>query len=110
MHRTIMYAGVPMRNLLCLVVPVVLLCARTQAQLTGQPRGWLVIEGGSFPMNAVVAAKFRELVGGEDSKVLVVPTALADADMKPESSTDGAKPPGDLFGIRNLEVFNTHDR
>ena len=61
-------------------------------------------------MNPVVAEKFRELIGGADSKVLVVPTAMADSELSPELSTDGNKGAGEFMGLRNYEVFNTHDR
>jgi cyanophycinase len=73
---------------------------------TGEPRGWLVIEGGSYPVNPVVAEKFRELIGGADAKVLLVPTAMADSELTPELNASAAK---DL-GLRNYEVFNTHDQ
>lgn len=73
---------------------------------TDEPRGWLVIEGGSYPVNPVVAERFRELVGGADAKVLLVPTAMADSEVTPELNASAAR---DL-GLRNYEVFNTHDR
>ena len=61
-------------------------CARRPAiapsAITDEPRGWLVIEGGSYPVSPVVAAKFRELVGGADAKVLFSPTAMADSEMR----------------------------
>ena len=75
-----------------------------------EPRGWLVIEGGSFPTYPAVAEKFRELIGGADSKVLLVTTALADSEMTVESRTDGARGTGEFMGLRNYEIFNTHDR
>src|SRR5256885_4839310 len=71
-----------------------------------QGLGWLVIEGGSYPVNPVVAARFRELVGGSDVKVLLVPTAMADSETNAELNASGAR---DL-GIRNYEILNTHDR
>jgi cyanophycinase len=71
-----------------------------------EPRGWLVIEGGSYPVNPVVAEKFRELSGGPDAKVLFVPTAMADSQLTPELNASAAN---DL-GLRNYEVFNSHDR
>jgi len=94
--------------LLFLVGSVVLLFAGTQAQVTDQPRGWLVIEGGSFPTNPIVAEKFRELIGGADAKVLLVPTALADSQLGPDAEikAEAAK----NLGLRNTEVLNTHDR
>jgi cyanophycinase len=73
---------------------------------TAEPRGWLVIEGGSYPVNPVIAEKFRELIGGADAKVLLVPTAMADSELNPELNASAAK---DL-GLRNYDVFNTHDR
>jgi cyanophycinase len=73
---------------------------------TEEPRGWLVIEGGSYPVNPVVAEKFRELIGGADAKVLLVPTAMADSELNPELNASAAK---DL-GLRNYEVFDTRDR
>ena len=69
-------------------------------------RGWLVIEGGSYPVNPVVAEKFRELIGGADAKVLLVPTAMADSELTPELNASAAN---DL-GLHNYEIFNTHDR
>lgn len=71
-----------------------------------EPSGWLVIEGGSYPVNSIVAEKFRELIGGPDAKVLLVPTAMADSELTPELNASAAK---DL-GLRNYELFNTHDR
>ena len=68
--------------------------------------GWLMIEGGSYPVNPVVAERFRQLVGGADAKVLFVPTAMADSELTPELNASAAK---DL-GLRNYELFNTHDR
>src|SRR5919197_2762629 len=73
---------------------------------TDEPRGWLVIEGGSYPVDPVVAEKFRELIGGADANVLLVPTAMADSELNPELNASAAK---DL-GLRNYELFNTHDR
>ncbi len=75
-----------------------------------EPRGWLVIEGGSFPTYPAVADKFRELIGGADSKVLLVTTALADSEMSAESRTDGVRGTAEFMGLRNYEIFNTHDR
>ena len=37
---------------------------------TEEPRGWLVIEGGSYPFSPVVAQQFRDLIGGADAKVI----------------------------------------
>lgn len=73
---------------------------------TEEPRGWLVIEGGSYPVNPVVAEKFRELIGGADAKVLLVPTAMADSELNPELNAGAAK---DL-GLRNYELFDIRDR
>ena len=73
---------------------------------TDEPRGWLVIEGGSYPVNPVVVERFRELIGGADAKVLLVPTAMADSQLTPELNASAAK---DL-GLRNYEIFSTHDR
>jgi cyanophycinase len=95
-----------MRRVPFFVLFVGLLVATTRAQ--DEPRGWLVIEGGSYPLNAIVAAKFRELVGGADAKVLLVPTAMADSDvdLSPGALADAGK----ALGLRNVEFFNTHDR
>jgi cyanophycinase len=73
---------------------------------TQEPRGWLVIEGGSYPVNPLVAERFRELIGGAEAKVLLVPTAMADSELNPELNASAAK---DL-GLRNYELFNTRDR
>jgi hypothetical protein len=56
--------------------------------------------------SSAVAEKFRELIGGADAKVLLVPTAMADSEMNPELNASAAK---DL-GLRNYDLFNTHDR
>ena len=96
-----------MRKLLFVIIPaVVLLIARPSAQVSDAPQGWLVIEGGSYPLNATVVEKFRELVGGPEAKVLVVPTAMGDADLTPELLADAGKG----LGLRNVEVFHTRDR
>ena len=78
---------------------------------TEEPRGWLVIEGGSYPFSPVVAQKFRELIGGADAKVLIIPTALDDKQVQSDLKAgliDAAARDG--LGLRNYEVFNTHDR
>ena len=108
----------PSGSALALVTAILLACTAGGAQraepasiaATDEPRGWLVIEGGSYPINQTVAEKFRELIGGADSKVLLVPTALADSEMSVESRTDGARGTGEFMGLRNCEIFNTHDR
>src|SRR5690242_15336346 len=61
-----------------------LLAAMAAMTATDGPQGWLVIEGGSFPLNPVVAQRFRDLIGGADSKVLLVPTAFDDEGIQKE--------------------------
>jgi cyanophycinase len=79
-----------------------------------EPKGWLIIEGGSFPLNQTVAAKFLELIGGADAKVFLVPTALAESELPPEPPAGQTQTcsAADMraMGLRNCEVFNTHDR
>jgi cyanophycinase len=75
------------------------------------PRGWLVIEGGSAPLNPVVTQKFRELIGGADAKVLMVTTALDDATIQQqihEGILDAVLTK--QMGLHNYELLNTHDR
>jgi len=88
----------------------VLAASLTALEAADAPRGWLLIEGGSYPLNPVVAQKFRELIGGADAKVLMVPTAFDDERIQTEIH-DGlfdlaAK---EHMGLRNYELFNTHD-
>jgi cyanophycinase len=76
-----------------------------------ETRGWLVIEGGSAPLNPVVAEKFRELIGGADEKVLFSPTALDDDQVQREIQSGSLqKAAKEHMGLRNYEIFNTHDR
>jgi cyanophycinase len=98
--------GVFAAILLINILGCALLPEMTAMAATDEPRGWLVIEGGSYPVNPVVAEKFRELIGGADAKVLLVPTAMADSELNPELNAGAAK---DL-GLRNYELFNTHNR
>ena len=95
-----------MRKLLFLLMTVVVLLARPAAQVGDVTQGWLVIEGGSYPLDATVLAKFRELLGGPNAKVLVIPTALGDSDLTAEALANAGK---DL-GLPNVEVFHTRDR
>ena len=98
--------------LLCAVVPAALiacLAPATRASVIAvddAPRGWLVIEGGSYPTNPVVARRFRELIGGANAKVLIVPTASSDAQLTPGASDTVASG----LGLTNYEVLHTRDR
>lgn len=88
-----------------------LLAAVAAMTATDEPQGWLVIEGGSYPLNPVVAQRFRDLIGGADSKVLLVPTAFDDEGIQKEvSSGNFDKAAKAHMGLRNYELFNTHDR
>lgn len=95
------------------VLGIITILAASLAGLNAadEPRGWLVIEGGSAPLNPVVAQKFRELIGGADTKVLVVPTALDDENIRKQIH-DGIfdLAAREQMGLRNYELFNTHDR
>lgn len=71
-----------------------------------EPRGWLVIEGGSFPLNPTVLEKFQELIGGPDAKVLVVPSAMGDSGLTPDVLAQA----GNDLGLRNVEILHTRDR
>ena len=78
---------------------------------TAAPQGWLVIEGGSYPLNPVVAQRFRELIGGPDGKVLFVPTALSDDEIQHEIQSGLVDTAARAhMGLENYEIFNTHDR
>ena len=65
-----------------------------------------MIEGGSYPVNPLVGEKFRELIGGIDAKVLLVPPAMADSQLTPDVNADSANG----LRLRNYEVFHTRDR
>ena len=106
------------RSVVGVLAGIVLTCVPGGAQrpetaasaVPNEPRGWLVIEGGSYPTYPAIADKFRELIGGADSKVLLVPTALADSELSPALKVDGAKGLEEFNGLRNYEILNTHDR
>ena len=88
-----------------------LLTAVAAMPATDEPRGWLVIEGGSYPLNPVVAQKFRELIGGADAKALFIPTAMDDERLQREMQSGLVeKAAKEHLGLRNYELFNTHDR
>lgn len=88
----------------------ILLAGLTALAATDEPRGWLVIEGGSYPLNPVVAQKFRELIGGADAKVLFIPTAVDDDRLQREMQSGSVqKTAKEHMGLRNYEILNTHD-
>lgn len=102
----------PMRYRTVLGALVAMLLAATAAvTATDEPQGWLVIEGGSYPLNPVVTQKFRELIGGTDAKVLIVPTAFDDERIQREMESGLVDVAArQHMGLRNYELFHTHDR
>jgi len=79
-----------------------LLAAVAAMTAPDEPQGWLVIEGGSYPLNPVVAQRFRDLIGGADCKVLLIPTAFDDERIQKEvSSGNFDKAAKAHMGLRN---------
>ena len=88
-----------------------LLAAMAVMTASDEPQGWLVIEGGSYPLNPVVTQKFRELIGGADAKVLIVPTAFDEERIQQEVKSGLVDTSArEHMGLRNYELFHTHDR
>ncbi|PWT79559.1 MAG: peptidase S51 [Acidobacteria bacterium] len=105
-YRTVLGALVAM-----LLSAMAVSTAITSSAATDEPKGWLVIEGGSYPLNPVVADRFRELIGGADSKVLFIPTALDDESIQKEISAGNFDRAAKVhMGLHNYELLNTHDR
>jgi cyanophycinase len=71
---------------------------------SGPPKGALVVGGGNDV--PAIRAKFVELAGGPDAKVVLIPTASEDDDFPPEA-LDGWKR---RFGFKNVTVLHTRDR
>ena len=78
----------------------------------GPEKGTLVIDGGSGgAAGARIFQRFVELAGGEDAKIVVVPTALADAQAKKISAEDFRKKRmlPDAVQPASLRVLHTND-
>lgn len=71
---------------------------------SGPPKGALVVGGGNDV--AEIRAKFVELAGGPDAKVVLIPTA-GEAD---EFPPDAAERWGRRFGFKNVTLLHTRDR
>jgi len=70
----------------------------------GPANGSLVIVGGGKIMPSI-SARFIELAGGHDAKVVYIPTASGD-----EVLANNAGKPPQLFGLKNVTVLHTRDR
>src|SRR5207253_1771851 len=67
-------------------------------------------EGGSQTENTVAADKFRELIGGADAPVLIIPTASSDESIQKSSATGGTSRFAERLGLTNLKILHTRDR
>lgn len=71
---------------------------------SGPPKGALVVGGGNDV--AEIRAKFVELAGGPDAKIVLIPTA-SEEDSFPPAALEGWKR---RFGLRNVTLLHTRDR
>jgi cyanophycinase len=92
-----------------LILVFLLLAALTSsipfsAQTTPTQKGWLIIHGGGI-MEPEVRDRFVALVGGPDANIVMIPTALSDAEI-PHRSDQIAT----FLGVRNYTELHTRDR
>jgi cyanophycinase len=77
--------------------------AATPPGSSGPPKGALVVGGGDDV--AEIRAKFRELAGGTEARVVLIPTASELDDFPPEA-LEGWKR---RFGFKNVTLLHTRD-
>jgi len=89
-----------------MALAVMLLAAVLAGQTPhGPAKGWLFLEGGSFPVDPVVAKAFVKLAGGPDKKFVWIPTAADEEriDLSNLAAYVAA------FGTKNFTVMHTRD-
>lgn len=74
------------------------------AQSAGTQNGWLLIHGGGS-IEPEIRERFLALAGGPDAKVVMIPTALADSDIRGRT-----KSMAQALGIKNYTELHTRDR
>jgi cyanophycinase len=72
----------------------------------GPAKGWLMIHGGG-KITAEESARFVELAGGANAKMVVIPTAETNGDIAPGPVQERFSK---TFGLANVTVLHTHDR
>ena len=88
---------------LLLIVPLAASLPRSTPAAEIQ-KGWLVIHGGGV-IEPEIRERFMALAGGPDAKIVMIPTALSDAEI-PGRSEQMAR----FFGIKNYTELHTRDR
>lgn len=74
-----------------------------------EPKGWLILEGGAKPLNPAVTEKFRELIGGADAPVLLIPTAADEERLQRAKASGEAEEYITDLGLKNCKLFHTRD-
>ena len=78
-------------------------------KIEGPENGHLIITGGALRDSAVFA-RFVELAGGKDAKIVLIPTASDDNGLNREGVFDRLKQSFSKYGIPEVHVLHTRDR
>ncbi|MFQ5808357.1 MAG: cyanophycinase [Armatimonadota bacterium] len=85
-------------------------CAADAADpTTGPPKGTLVVYGGGRGMEAIFR-RFVELAGGQDAKIVIVPTAASSRPDFDYENRGGVRLARETLGLPNVVVLHTQDR
>ena len=72
--------------------------------------GWLILEGGSNPLNPAIGQRFRELIGGADAEILLIPTAMEEGRLEDAIQFGGFDGYVAQLGIKRYRLLHTRDR
>jgi cyanophycinase len=86
------------------------LCAQTpEGHLTHGPRKGTLIAIGGGGNDLLIMKEFGKYAGGDDARIVVIPTALSDDDMQEDSSFSEIKRSLELAGMKGVTILHTRD-
>ncbi|MEE3283073.1 MAG: cyanophycinase [Planctomycetota bacterium] len=91
---------------LVLTVPPAALADDTE----GPKRGTLLIAGGGGKHAAAIFRKFVDLAGGDDAKIVIVPTAISSDPKYDYQNMGTVRFARDTLKLKHVTVLHTHDR
>ena len=91
---------------LVLTVPTAALADDTE----GPKQGTLLIAGGGGKHAAAIFRKFVELAGGNDARIVIVPTAISSDPKYDYQNMGTVRFARDTLKLKHVTVLHTHDR
>ena len=95
---------------LAFVVSLTLLSGASAKPVVGPENGTLVIMGGGGKGFEKIFARFVELAGGKEARIVMVPTAASSNPKYNYERSWGAALAKEKFGVKEVTVLHTHDR